>query len=127
MMYAKEEGVPVDAAALSQRVASAVVEVVRKQAESGVDIVDDGEISKPSYATYVRIAARLWRHRRHVRLAGPRRLPTLAKRVIGHRALAPQTPACNAPIGVRGTAGGPGPTSTTWRRRLPASRSKTPS
>lgn len=32
MMYAKEEGVPVDAAALSRRVASAVLELVRKQA-----------------------------------------------------------------------------------------------
>ena len=32
MMYAKEEGVPVDAAALAQRVAAAVDEVVRKQA-----------------------------------------------------------------------------------------------
>ena len=46
MMYAKEEGVPVDAPALAQRVASAVAEVVRKQAESGVDIVNDGEMSK---------------------------------------------------------------------------------
>jgi len=34
MMYAKEEGVPVDAAALSARVAAAVEEVVRKQTEA---------------------------------------------------------------------------------------------
>jgi len=54
MMYAKEEGVPVEPAALSQRVAEAVAEVVRKQAESGVDIVNDGEMSKPSYATYIK-------------------------------------------------------------------------
>ena len=33
---------------------SAVEEVVRKQAESGVDIVNDGEMSKPSYATYIK-------------------------------------------------------------------------
>ncbi|MGE5668164.1 MAG: methionine synthase, partial [Betaproteobacteria bacterium] len=37
MMYAKEEGVPVDVAALSQRVAAAVDEVVRKQVAAGVD------------------------------------------------------------------------------------------
>src|SRR6266498_2619526 len=33
MMYAKEEGVPVEPAALAERVALAVEEVVRKQAE----------------------------------------------------------------------------------------------
>src|SRR5919201_1813261 len=53
-MFAKEEGVPVDAAALEARIATAVDEVVRKQADAGVDIVDDGEMSKPSYATYVK-------------------------------------------------------------------------
>src|ERR1043166_5469370 len=54
MMYAKEEGVPVDAAALAERVASAVEEVVRKQAQAGVDVINGGEISKPSYATYIK-------------------------------------------------------------------------
>src|SRR5690242_6942813 len=54
MMYAKEEGVPVDAAALAARVRAAVAEVVRKQAEAGVDLINDGEMSKPSYATYVK-------------------------------------------------------------------------
>ena len=54
MMYAKEEGVPVDRAALAARIRAAVAEVVRKQAEAGIDIVNDGEMSKPSYATYVK-------------------------------------------------------------------------
>ena len=54
MMYAKEEGVPVDRAALAARVRAAVAEVVRKQADAGVDIVNDGEMSKPSYATYIK-------------------------------------------------------------------------
>src|SRR5215468_3150801 len=54
MMYAKEEGVPVDRAALAARVRSGVAEIVRKQAEAGIDIVNDGEMSKPSYATYVK-------------------------------------------------------------------------
>ena len=34
-------------------VRSAVQETVRRQLEAGVDIVNDGEVSKPSYATYV--------------------------------------------------------------------------
>ena len=35
------------------QVRAAVVETVRRQADAGVDIVNDGEVSKPSYATYV--------------------------------------------------------------------------
>ena len=53
-MFAREEGVPVDAAALAARIGAAVAEVVRKQADAGLDVVDDGELSKPSYATYVK-------------------------------------------------------------------------
>jgi 5-methyltetrahydropteroyltriglutamate--homocysteine methyltransferase len=34
-------------------VKAAVQETVRRQREAGVDIVNDGEVSKPSYATYV--------------------------------------------------------------------------
>jgi len=39
---------------LARRVRSAVAEVVRKQVESGIDNVNDGELSKPSFTTYVR-------------------------------------------------------------------------
>ena len=41
MMYAKEEGVPVDAGALAARVRGAVVDVVRRQRDAGVDLVND--------------------------------------------------------------------------------------
>ena len=105
-MYAKEEGVPVDAAALERRVASAVEEVVRKQAEAGVDVINDGEMSKPSYATYIKD-----------RLAGFGgagntfvyqdlvAFPTLSKRVFGDPGRSRRkTPACNAPISVRDPA-----------------------
>src|SRR6266498_1846084 len=54
MMFAKEEGVPVDPVALDARIRSAVAEVLAKQVEAGVDLVNDGEMSKPSYATYVK-------------------------------------------------------------------------
>jgi 5-methyltetrahydropteroyltriglutamate--homocysteine methyltransferase len=54
MMFAKEEGVPVDAAALDARVREAVFDIVGRQRDAGVDIVNDGEMSKPSYATYVK-------------------------------------------------------------------------
>lgn len=103
MMYAKEEGVPVDAAALERRVAAAVAEVVQKQAAAGVDVVNDGEMSKPSYATYIKD-----------RLAGfggtgntfvyqdLAEFPSLAKRVFGDPGRSRRkTPACNAAINVR--------------------------
>lgn len=53
-MWAREDGVPIDAAALDARVALAVDEVVRRQVTAGIDVVNDGEMSKPSYATYVK-------------------------------------------------------------------------
>jgi 5-methyltetrahydropteroyltriglutamate--homocysteine methyltransferase len=54
IMWAKGDGIPVDQHALEERVASAVEEVVERQVKAGVSIVNDGEMSKPSYATYVK-------------------------------------------------------------------------
>jgi 5-methyltetrahydropteroyltriglutamate--homocysteine methyltransferase len=50
-MFAKEEGVPVDRIGLAAKFRAAVAGVVKKQVDSGIDLVNDGEISKPSYAT----------------------------------------------------------------------------
>ena len=52
-MFAKQEGVPIDPVALERRSGEAVAEVVRRQAEAGVDVVSDGEMGKPSYVTYI--------------------------------------------------------------------------
>src|SRR3974377_2368211 len=54
IMYAKEEGKAVDGAELATHVRNAVAEVVARQKELGIDIINDGEMSKPSYATYVK-------------------------------------------------------------------------
>ena len=102
-MYAREEGVPVERAALERRVAQAVDEVVRKQVDAGIDIVGDGEMSKPSYATYVkdRLAGFGGSGNTFVYqdLVG---FPNLAKRVFGDPGRSRRkTPACNAAIGVR--------------------------
>src|SRR5438128_1516050 len=53
MIRAREQGESVDAAAFAARTRSAGREVVRKQLDSGLDIVGDGEMGKPSFATYV--------------------------------------------------------------------------
>ncbi len=103
MMYAKEEGVLVEPAALAARVKAAVAEVVQKQAAAGIDLINDGEMSKPSYATYIKD-----------RLDGfggtgntfvyqdIHEFPRLEKRVFGDPGRSRRkTPACNAPISVR--------------------------
>jgi 5-methyltetrahydropteroyltriglutamate--homocysteine methyltransferase len=54
MMWAREDGVPVDKPAMEQRIDSAVDEVVGRQVAAGIDIVNDGEWGKPSYATYIK-------------------------------------------------------------------------
>src|SRR2546421_3183842 len=103
MMYAKEEGVPVDPDALARRVASAVEEVVRKQAEAGIDIVDDGEMSKPSYATYIKDRLNGFGGTGNTFVYQDLvDFPNLAKRVFGDPGRSRRkTPACNAPISVR--------------------------
>jgi 5-methyltetrahydropteroyltriglutamate--homocysteine methyltransferase len=53
IMWARGDGVPVDESALAARVAGAVSEAVEKQVRAGITVVNDGEMSKPSYATYV--------------------------------------------------------------------------
>src|SRR5213594_4572014 len=54
LMKAKLSGAAHDRAAYDARVKSAVAECVRKQVETGIDIVTDGEQSKPGFFTYVR-------------------------------------------------------------------------
>jgi len=103
MMYAKEEGQAVDRAELTVQIRAAVARIVAKQKEAGLDIINDGEMSKPSYATYVKD-----------RLSGfggtgntfvyqdLADFPSLAKRVFGDPGRSRRkTPACNGPITFR--------------------------
>jgi 5-methyltetrahydropteroyltriglutamate--homocysteine methyltransferase len=54
MMFAQEEGRSVDSAALDIAIDEAVRLMVERQRQAGIDIVNDGEMSKPSYATYIK-------------------------------------------------------------------------
>src|SRR5438094_3487889 len=101
--FGKEEGVPVDAAALKSRIRSAVAAVVEKQIEAGVDIVNDGEMSKPSYATYIKDRLHGFggesRPLVYQDLVG---FPEFARRVYGDPGRSRRrTPGCNGPISVR--------------------------
>jgi 5-methyltetrahydropteroyltriglutamate--homocysteine methyltransferase len=101
-MFAKEEGVPVARGALEAQIKAAVEEVVQAQAACGVDIVNDGEMGKPSYATYVKD-----------RLSGfggesgkfvyqdLAEFPELAQRVFGDPGRSRRkTPGCTGPVAV---------------------------
>ena len=103
IMYAKEEGQAVDRVELADKIRDAVARIVAKQKEAGIDIINDGEMSKPSYATYVKD-----------RLSGFGGtgntfvyqdlvdFPNLAKRVFGDPGRSRRkTPACNGPITFR--------------------------
>ena len=103
IMFAKEEGLPIERAPLEARIRSAVAEVVARQAAAGVDVIDDGEVSKPSYATYPKD-----------RLAGFDGasgslqyqdlvdFPGMARRVFGDPGRARRkTPACTGPVSLR--------------------------
>jgi 5-methyltetrahydropteroyltriglutamate--homocysteine methyltransferase len=53
LLVRKDQGEAYDKAELDRLTRQAVVDIVRRQAEAGVDIVNDGEMSKPGYSTYV--------------------------------------------------------------------------
>ena len=53
LMKAKLNGEPYDQAAYDEMVAEAVRDCVKKQVECGIDIVADGEMSKPGFFVYV--------------------------------------------------------------------------
>ena len=103
MMFAREEGVPVDAAALAARVRAAVTEVVQRQVGCGVDIVNDGEMSKPSYATYMKDRLHGFGGASHPLVYQDlAEFPELARRVFGDPGRSRRrTPACTGPISVK--------------------------
>ena len=53
-LFAEDRGEAYDQAQYDETMREAVVQTVRREIESGVDIVSDGEMSKISYATYIR-------------------------------------------------------------------------
>ena len=53
VVFGRERGEIRDEKAADAVIADAVVEVVKRQMQAGIDIVSDGEMSKISYATYI--------------------------------------------------------------------------
>ena len=53
MLTAKMKGRSVDQRAFEARLPGAVVDIVRRQTEHGLDVIDDGEVGKPGFILYV--------------------------------------------------------------------------
>jgi 5-methyltetrahydropteroyltriglutamate--homocysteine methyltransferase len=103
MMFAREEGVPVDAPAVGARVRAGVAEVVGKQVQAGLDVVNDGELSKPSYATYIKDRLNgFGGTSQPLQYQDLVDFPGMARRVFGDPGRSRRkTPACTGPISVR--------------------------
>jgi 5-methyltetrahydropteroyltriglutamate--homocysteine methyltransferase len=54
LLYRNDAGKLDDRTALNTRVCEAVLEVVKTQLQHGVDVVNDGEVGKVGYATYIK-------------------------------------------------------------------------
>src|SRR6266446_8077213 len=106
MLYAKERGEQVDQVAFETKVQEAVQAVVRRQAACGIDVVNDGEMSKISYSTYVKDRLTGFEGQS----AQARTLPPDIADFPGYAGRLPvisqvsTMPACNGPVGYRGQA-----------------------
>src|SRR5919198_4889013 len=106
LMFAREEGQPVDEADLAEQIRSAVSQVVHRQGEGGIDVVSDGEMSKPGYATYVKDRLTGFEgESQEFRYQDVAESPELNRRVFSDPGRARRKmPACIAPISVRDAA-----------------------
>ena len=99
LLIAKETGESYDPSVLSTQIRHAVADVVRKQVASGLDIVNDGEMSKFFYATYIKDRLTGFDGESLARpIADARDFPEYAKRTNPTSRSMRRTPACTGPI-----------------------------
>src|SRR5258706_4521683 len=107
MMKARLSGAPYDRAAYDAKVRDAVSDVVAKQVECGIDIVTDGEQSKPGFFTYVRERLKGFETRPGMKVpffeaevaAFPEYYKVYFARVMGGRVVAPiHLMVCTGPV-----------------------------
>jgi 5-methyltetrahydropteroyltriglutamate--homocysteine methyltransferase len=107
LMKAKVTGTAPDPQLYEGRIRSAVAECVRKQTETGIDILNDGELSKPGFFTYVRERLEGFEPRPQQTIQGwpleasafPEYYEQYFKEAMGGGAVAPIVPmVCTGPI-----------------------------
>ena len=104
MLYAKERGEQVDQVAFETKVQEAVQAVVRRQAACGIDVVNDGEMSKISYSTYVKDRLTGFEGTGRLKLERSADLadfPEYAQRMFADISVI-AGPACTGPIPIKG-------------------------
>jgi 5-methyltetrahydropteroyltriglutamate--homocysteine methyltransferase len=113
MMKARLSGEPYDRTTYDERVRRAVAESVKRQVETGIDIVSDGEQSKPGFFTYVRERLEGFESRPQVKLeifpaerrAFPEYYEQYFKEAMLGGTVAPVAPlVCTGPVRYRDTA-----------------------
>lgn len=106
LLLDEASGTSVDAAQRDTVLAEAVRECVAAQLDAGIDLVSDGEMSKPSYATYAK--DRLTGYGGEGAMPRPADLeefPAYARRLFADPGLAAlRTPSCIGPVAYRGRA-----------------------
>ena len=97
MLEAMDAGTAPDPAAFEARVRRAIADVVRRQVDAGVDVVNDGEQGKVGYSTYVRHRLTGFDGEKAVPMrADWADFPEAAERLGRSSAVA--RPSCNGPI-----------------------------
>jgi len=106
LVVERERGEHVDAAAFEARLRSAVGEMVQSQDQAGIDVISDGEMSKPSFNGYV--------HSRLTGFDGPpseqvpggfpdlQAFPALGERLFRSNRIVRSQPACTGPVTYKG-------------------------
>ena len=104
LLYRHDAGTLDDRLVLDTRVCEAVLDVVQTQLQHGVDIVNDGEVGKVGYATYIkdRLAGFEGESKPRPQPLEWQEFPEFFSRRAGEPAL--HTPACTSPIIWRGEA-----------------------
>ncbi len=112
-LKAKFSGKPFDEKAFEAALRNAVIDVVRKQVDCGIDIVTDGEFSKPGFFTYVQERLSGFEARPNQKLlifqkevaAFPEYYAEYFKQAMMGGAIVPITPVvCTGPVTYRGEA-----------------------
>ena len=95
-----ETGELADRAAFEAKVREAVADAVRRQAEAGIDVLNDGEMGKPGYATYIkdRCTGFGGENRMTIVQGEARDFPEWSERRRGTGGAAILRPACDGPI-----------------------------
>ena len=102
LMFAREGGEAIEEGELDEAIERATAYVIERQKQAGVTIINDGEMSKPSYATYIK-------HRLsgfggeagQYEFADLEAFPGAKAQVFGNKGRARRSaPACTAPIEV---------------------------